>query len=196
MRSTSKNIYQKKVKRVLDRQIPEKCHCLFICKDQTLKLELIINPILSPHRSNKLVLVIGQILDKIENLTDIDLNLLSYPESYENLLTTIVDKIRHHLTLENIWLQGVETLGQTLQVSGIGPVAIEYDDVSGDKTNDLIVANFNSNMIFRNEMQNSDYGEMTFCYFKAFDEIRRSRGVAISLKDETRISDRDISSFM
>ncbi|MGK7954644.1 MAG: ATP-binding protein [Crocosphaera sp.] len=136
LKPVSPEAYYERIKRVLDRKIPEQCYCQFEYRGQTFPLELVISPIFRKQEPAKTVLVIGHCL------TDNDLSLINnsalptHPDPYQKLLTKIARKIRRTLNLETIWQQTVDSLGEALQVSRCLMLAIgaeqEYLDVKAE----------------------------------------------------------------
>lgn len=114
----ARQIYQERVSRVLDRSIPEQCHCLFEYRGQSFPFELVISPILTSTNKVDQVLVMGHQLHESEIfLTSHHSSLPTYPEPYQRLLTQIARKIRATLDLSTIWQQTVDNLGESLQIS-------------------------------------------------------------------------------
>jgi PAS domain S-box-containing protein len=109
--------YNERIKRVLERRIPEHCHCLFQYKGQSFPFELTISPILAKEGQPQAVLVMGRLL----SATEIDLaansDLPPHPGPYQKLLTNIARKIRRTLYLTTIWQQTVDSIGEALQAS-------------------------------------------------------------------------------
>jgi signal transduction histidine kinase len=114
---TAQEAYYERIRRILERRIPEQCHCLFQYQTQSLPFELVITPILPPQGKSELVLVIGHRLSEQEISLTTDSSLPINPDPYQKLLTQIAQKIRRTLDLETIWQQTVDTLGQALQVN-------------------------------------------------------------------------------
>jgi signal transduction histidine kinase len=110
-------IYFERLDRVLDRRIPEQCHCLFEYRGREFPFELVISPLLPKQGSATGVLVIGHLLNASETPLTNQSPLPSAPDPYQKLLTKIARKIRRTLNLETIWQQTVESLGMALQVS-------------------------------------------------------------------------------
>ena len=124
LKPASPDAYYERIKRVLERKIPEQCYCQFEYKGQTFALELVISPILPKQKQATTVLVMGH------PLQDNDLSLINksalptHPDPYQKLLTKIARKIRRTLNLETIWQQPVDSLGEALQVSRCLMIAI------------------------------------------------------------------------
>ncbi len=114
---TASEAYYERIKRVLERRIPEQCHTLFQYQNQSLPFELVITPILPTQGEPELVLVIGHRLSEKEIALTTSSALPINPDPYQKLLTQIAQKIRRTLDLETIWQQTVDSLGQALQVS-------------------------------------------------------------------------------
>ncbi|WP_107670416.1 ATP-binding protein [Cyanothece sp. BG0011] len=116
--------YYERIRRVLERKIPEQCYCQFEYRGQSFPLELVISPIFKKEKPATAVLVMGH------RLQDSDLSLINnsalptHPDPYQKLLTKIARKIRRTLNLETIWQQTVDSLGEALQVSRCLMVAI------------------------------------------------------------------------
>ncbi len=127
LKPISPDAYYERIKRVLERKIPEQCYCQFEYKGQTFALELVISPILSKHKQATSIIVMGH------RLQDNDLSLINnsalptHPDPYQKLLTKIARKIRRTLNLETIWQQTVDSLGEALQVSRCLMIAIGPD---------------------------------------------------------------------
>ncbi len=136
LKPASPDAYYERIKRILERKIPEQCYCQFEYKGQTFALELVISPVLSKREQATSVLVMGHLL------ADNDLSLINnsalptHPDPYQKLLTKIARKIRRTLNLETIWQQTVDSLGEALQVSRCLMIAIgpqrEYLDVKAE----------------------------------------------------------------
>lgn len=109
--------YLKKIKRVLQRRLPEQCYCLFRYQDWSLAFELIISPILPPQGEAIAVLVMGHLLQETEIFHTSDGNSPMPIYSYQKLLTKITRQIRRSLNLETIWQQTVDSLGEVFSVS-------------------------------------------------------------------------------
>jgi signal transduction histidine kinase len=103
--------YYERINRILDRQIPESCHCLFSYRNQEFLFELVISPIPGKQGQLNTVLVMGHQLDLSEISPAIA------PDLDQKLFTKIARKIRHTLNLETIWQKTVESLGTALEVS-------------------------------------------------------------------------------
>ncbi len=119
--------YYERLRRVLERRIPEQCHCLFEYQGQSFPLELSISPILPAVGEPIAVLVMGHLLSD----TDIPLithsALPTHPDPYQTLLTNIARKIRRTLNLETIWQQTAESLGEALQVSRCWVLSVDSE---------------------------------------------------------------------
>ncbi|MDJ0662222.1 MAG: ATP-binding protein [Crocosphaera sp.] len=136
LKPASPDAYYERIRRVLERRIPEQCYCQFEYKGQSFPLELVITPIFKQQGQATTVLVMGH------RLQDSDLSLVNnsalptHPDPYQRLLTKIARKIRRTLNLETIWQQTVDSLGEALQVSRCLMVAIgpdeEYLDIKAE----------------------------------------------------------------
>ncbi len=136
LKPASPDAYYERIRRVLERKIPEQCYCQFEYKGQSFPLELVISPIFKKAKPATTVLVMGH------RLQDNDLSLINnsalptHPDPYQKLLTKIARKIRRTLNLETIWQQTVDSLGEALQVSRCLMVAIgpdqEYLDIKAE----------------------------------------------------------------
>jgi signal transduction histidine kinase len=109
--------YLQKIKRVMQRRLPEQCYCLFRYQDFSLAFELIISPILPLEGEANAVLVMGHLLKETEVFpTTHDASLIPI-YSYQKLLTKISRQIRRSLNLETIWQQTVNSLGEVFGIS-------------------------------------------------------------------------------
>jgi signal transduction histidine kinase len=117
--------YLERIRRVLERRIPEQCHSLFQYKNLSLPFELAISPILPKEGQPQAVLVMGRLLSETEIALTTNTNLPPHPGPYQKLLTNIARKIRRTLDLATIWKQTVDSIGEALQVSRCLTVA--YD---------------------------------------------------------------------
>ncbi|MEA5534015.1 ATP-binding protein [Crocosphaera sp. XPORK-15E] len=128
--------YYERIRRVLERRIPEQCYCLFEYKGQTFPLELVISPILTQQGPTNRVLVMGHHLLDIDHSLINNSALPTHPDPYQTLLTKIARKIRRTLNLETIWQETVDNLGDALQVSRCLMIAIapnqEYLEVKAE----------------------------------------------------------------
>lgn len=113
----SPEAYNERITRVLERRIPEQCHCILQYQDQLFPFELVISPILPLQGNPTLVLVMGHGLNEAEMSLTSHSSLPANPDPYQKLLTNIARKIRRTLDLETIWQQTVNSLGEALQVS-------------------------------------------------------------------------------
>lgn len=109
--------YYERLQRVLERRIPEQCHCLFEYVGQSFPLELIISPILPTQGQPTTVLVMGHLLEDNDLALTSHSALPTHPDPYQRLLTNIAQKIRRTLNLETIWQQTVDSLGEALHLS-------------------------------------------------------------------------------
>jgi signal transduction histidine kinase len=127
LKPASPDAYYERIRRVLERRIPEQCYCQFEYLGQSFPLELVISPIFTKQGQPKTVLVIGH------RLAENDLSLINnsalptHPDPYQKLLTKIARKIRRTLNLEKIWQETVDSLGEALEVSRGLMVAIAPD---------------------------------------------------------------------
>ncbi|GBF86952.1 two-component sensor histidine kinase [Aphanothece sacrum FPU3] len=133
---TSYDTYYERLQRVLERRIPEQCHCLFQYQNQSFPLELVISPILPRQGQPNTVLVMGHLLTDTDILLINDSALPTHPDPYQKLLTKIARKIRRTLNLETIWQQTAESLGEALQVSRCLMISVapdqEYIDIKAE----------------------------------------------------------------
>ncbi len=109
--------YLERIRRVMERRIPEQCHCWFEYATHSFPFELVISPILPAHGDVSTVLVMGHILSDPEISITSNSALPTNPDPYQKLLTNIARKIRRTLDLETIWHQTVNSLGEALGVS-------------------------------------------------------------------------------
>lgn len=109
--------YLERVRRVIERRIPEQCHCWFEYQGQSFPFELVISPILPAQGEVESVLVMGHILTDGEISATTNSALPTNPDPYQKLLTQIARRIRRTLDLETIWHQTVNSLGEALGVS-------------------------------------------------------------------------------
>jgi signal transduction histidine kinase len=113
----AKEAYYEKIRRVLERRIPEQGYCLFNYEGQSFPFELAIAPILPAQGEANRVLVIGHLLSETEMSLKGNSELPEASYIYQRLLNDISRKIRHNLDLPTIWQQTVNNLGETLKVS-------------------------------------------------------------------------------
>ncbi len=109
--------YSHRIRRILERRIPEQCYCLFYYQQQSIPLELIISPILRKEGNPQQVFVMGRLLSAQETSLIPFSAFPSQPDPYQQLLTKIARKIRRTLDLETIWQQTVNSIGQALHVN-------------------------------------------------------------------------------
>ncbi len=125
--------YLERVQRVLSCRVAERFCCYFRCADQTLLFDLVMSPVLVPHRVPTTVMVAGRlILSPPEDaaMAGMEETLLledgfTHPspvvalssDRYQKLLTQIAWNIRRTLDLPTIWQQTVQGLGKALGVS-------------------------------------------------------------------------------
>jgi signal transduction histidine kinase len=110
-------IYQERIERILERHIPEQCHCQFEYQGHLFPFELVISPILPSHGEPSKVMVIGHQLQETDIALTISSPLPVNPDPYQKLLTQIARNIRRTLDLDIIWQQTVDSLGEALEVS-------------------------------------------------------------------------------
>lgn len=109
--------YLERVRRVVERKIPEQFQWQFEWKQSFLCFQLVISPILESDGKGDRVLVMGHQIELEQvTLTSYSLSPVS-PEPYQKILNQIVSKIRKTLSLETIWQETVTSLGQHLNVS-------------------------------------------------------------------------------
>jgi signal transduction histidine kinase len=121
--------YYERIKRVLERRIPEQCNCFFRYKNQSLPFELSISPILPKEGKPQAVMVMGRLLNESDSVLTTQTDLPSHPGPYQKLLTNIARKIRRTLDLPTIWQQTADSMGVALQVSRC--LTIAYDPKKG-----------------------------------------------------------------
>jgi len=129
----TREAYLERIRRVMDRRVPEAYFCMFACGDQEVPFELALSPVLAANGQISCVLVMGRVLDE-EALAGAPYTALpAEQDSYQDLVTQlarnvrrnpyqglvhqIVRNIRRTLDLETIWQQTVDGLGEALQVS-------------------------------------------------------------------------------
>ncbi|EAZ91871.1 GAF domain-containing sensor histidine kinase [Crocosphaera chwakensis] len=136
LKPVSPEAYYERIRRVLERKIPEQCYCQFEYKGQSFPLELVISPIFKKAKPVTTVLVMGHCLQNNDLSLINNSALPTHPDPYQKLLTKIARKIRRTLNLETIWQQTVDSLGEALQVSRCLMVAIgsdqEYLDIKAE----------------------------------------------------------------
>ena len=109
--------YDRRIGRVIERRIPEQCHCLFEYRGQSFPFELVISPILPKEGEVQSVLVMGHLVREVPSLPVNSSALPPHPDPYQKLLRKIGYKISRTLNLETIWQQTVDGLGETLSLS-------------------------------------------------------------------------------
>lgn len=117
--------YLRRVQRILESLVPERCHCIFRYGQKLFGFELAISPILPAQGGATSILVMGRHLEEIESaaIADVYPSLATTPTgslgsvSSKKLLSQIARNIRRTLDLNTIWQQTVESLGQALGVS-------------------------------------------------------------------------------
>ena len=112
----AKEDYCQRIRRVLERRSPEQCYCLFEYQGKSFPFELVISPVLSGDGKANSVLVIGHLLNDTSLLNNSGRG-DSSPACDRQLLSEISRKILRTLSLEKIWQQTVDSLGEALQVS-------------------------------------------------------------------------------
>ncbi len=112
-----RHTYLERIERVLNRKIPEQCHCILCYETYALPFELIISPIILANGKAELVLVMGRLLPEQEMSLTSSSSLPTNPDPYQKLLTNIARKIRRTLDLETIWQQTVDSIGEGLMVN-------------------------------------------------------------------------------
>lgn len=121
--------YLEKVRRVIERRLPEQCYCLFQCAHADCSFELVISPILPPTGEPQAVLVIGRLLDEVEMFSFAEDEVPAAIYSYQKLLSQIVHQIRRSLDLTTIYQQTVENIGATFATSRCLILA-SHDDIT------------------------------------------------------------------
>jgi signal transduction histidine kinase len=117
--------YLRRVQRILESLVPERCHCVFRYGQKLFGFELAISPILPAEGTVTSVLVMGRHLEQIESeaVANVYSGLAATTAgalgsaSSKKLLSQIARNIRRTLDLNTIWQQTVESLGQALGVS-------------------------------------------------------------------------------
>jgi signal transduction histidine kinase len=128
--------YIRRLQRVLSSRIPEHCHCSFRYRDRTFPFELVISPILPATGAAQSVLVMGHLLERIDNSRADSSPLPSQPALDKTLLTQIAREIRSSLNPDTIWQQTADIIGSALQVSRCLMIATDvqkqYLEVRGE----------------------------------------------------------------
>ena len=109
--------YLEKVRRVIQRRLPEQCYCLFQCDRASYSFELVISPILPPSGEPQAVLVMGHLLDEVEMFSFAEDEAPAAIYSYQKLLSQVVHQIRRSLDLTTIYQQTVDNIGSIFAVS-------------------------------------------------------------------------------
>jgi signal transduction histidine kinase len=117
--------YLRRVQRILESLVPERCQCVFRYGQKLFGFELTISPILPAEGTATSILVMGRHAKEVESEAGAN----AYPSltiaptgslgaiSSKKLLSQIARNIRRTLDLNTIWQQTVESLGQALGVS-------------------------------------------------------------------------------
>jgi signal transduction histidine kinase len=115
--------YTSRVRRVVDRMIPEQFKCPFRYGDYTFLFELVVNPIMLLEQSTAIA-VTGRLLSYAVEQQIFEMGeSTAYPifpsssDRYQKLLTQIAWNIRRTLDPTTIWQQTVNGLGRALGVS-------------------------------------------------------------------------------
>jgi signal transduction histidine kinase len=116
-------IYMGRVRRVLDRMVPEQFKCPFRFGDYSFLFELVVNPIILLGKASAIV-VTGRLLSYAMEPQVFEMEeSVTYPifpsssDRYQKLLTQIAWNIRRTLDPSTIWQQTVNGLGRALGVS-------------------------------------------------------------------------------
>ena len=113
----ARSAYDERIRRILERRIPEQCHCWLKYGGNYFPFELVVSPILPRSGKPTKVLVIGHRLEETEISLTSNSALPVNPDPYQKLLTKIAQEIRRTLDLETIWQQTVKYIGDALAVS-------------------------------------------------------------------------------
>jgi signal transduction histidine kinase len=154
--------YQERIDRVLERRIPEQCHCLFEYQGRSLPFELAISPILPQEGKPQAVLVMGRLLNEAENSLMTHCALPASPDPYQQLLTQIARQIRRTLNLEIIWQQTANSLGSALEVSRCLMLAIDSQHLVLDVKAEYCQPPFKSLLGTRLEIASEAYWKQAF----------------------------------
>lgn len=109
--------YLERLKRVVERKIPEQCQWQFQQDQQLFCFQLVMTPIFGSKGKVDTVLVMGYCQDEDEGTLSTYSQIPIAPEPYQKLLNKIINKIRKTLSLETIWQETVDSLGRNLRVS-------------------------------------------------------------------------------
>ena len=109
--------YLEKIRRVLQRRLPEQCYCLFQCGETAYSFELIISPILPVQGQPRAVIVIGHLLEEAEMFSFAENEAPAAIYSYQKLLNQVVSQIRRSLDLTTIYQHTVNNIGSTFATS-------------------------------------------------------------------------------
>lgn len=109
--------YLERIKRVIERKIPEQCQWEFRENCYSFCFQLIIAPILTQGGQVDTIIVMGYLQKEQEfalrSYSQIPIAL----EPYQKLFAQITNKIRKTLSLQTIWQETVNSLGENLRVS-------------------------------------------------------------------------------
>ncbi|MBF2019031.1 MAG: GAF domain-containing protein [Hydrococcus sp. C42_A2020_068] len=155
--------YYERVRRVLERRVPEQCHCLFQYRGQTLPFELVISPILPKEGKPQAVLVMGRLLSETEIALTANTDLPPHPGPYQKLLTNIARKIRRTLDLTTIWKQTVDSIGEALQVSRCLTLACDPKQRYLDVKAEYCQQPFKSMLGYRLDGKSEAYWQQALC---------------------------------
>ena len=109
--------YLEKVRRVIQRRLPEQCYCLFQCGEISYSFELIISPILPPEGNPQAIMAIGHLLEEAEMFSFAEDEVPAAIYSYQKLLSQVVRQIRRSLDLSTIYQHTVNNIGSTFAAS-------------------------------------------------------------------------------
>lgn len=109
--------YLEKIRRVIQRRLPEQCYCLFQCGKISYSFELVISPILPLKGEPQAVMVMGHLLEEAEMFSFAEDQAPAAIYSYQKLLSQVVRQIRRSLDLTTIYQQTVDNTGSTFAAS-------------------------------------------------------------------------------
>ena len=109
--------YLEKIRRVIQRRLPEQCYCLFQYGKISYSFELVISPILPPQGEPQAVMVMGHLLEEAEMFSFTEDEAPAAIYSYQKLLSEVVNQIRRSLDLTTIYQQTVDNTGATFATS-------------------------------------------------------------------------------